>query len=52
MLTEEGLFNHQGDLFVWFTDDDRRIPVMMKASVPVGAIEAKLTRYQPGQDWD
>jgi len=48
IITEEGLFNHQGDLFVWFTDDARRIPVLMKAEVPVGSIHARLTRYTPG----
>lgn len=52
MITEEGLFNHQGDLFVWFTDDARRIPVLMRASVPVGAIEARLTKYTPGGRWE
>lgn len=52
VITEEGLFNNQGDLFVWFTDDERRIPVLMRASVPVGAIEGRLTKYVPGGDWE
>lgn len=52
LLTEEGLFNHQGDLNVWLTDDERRVPVLMKASIPVGAIEARLTRYTPGGRWE
>jgi len=52
MITEEGLFNHQGDLLVWFTDDARRVPVLMKASVPVGSIEARLTKYVPGGRWE
>ena len=45
-LSDDGLFKHQGDLFVWLTDDERRIPVLMKATVPVGAIEARLTEYR------
>lgn len=45
-LADDGLFKHQGDLFVWFTDDDRRVPVLMKANVPVGAIEARLVAYR------
>jgi len=52
MITEEGLFSHQGDLLVWLTDDERRVPVLMKASIPVGAIEARLTRYTPGGAWE
>lgn len=46
-LADDGLFKHQGDLFVWFTDDERRVPVLMKANVPVGAIEARLVSYRP-----
>lgn len=48
VLGDEGLFQSTGDLFVWFTDDERRIPVRMRATVPVGAIEARLTSYEPG----
>jgi len=47
-LGNAGLFRSQGDLFVWFTDDERRIPVLMKATVPVGAIEARLIDYEAG----
>jgi len=47
MLSDEGLFKHEGDLFVWLTDDARRIPVLMQATIPVGAIEARLTAYTP-----
>lgn len=50
-LGEGGLFRSQGDLFVWFTDDERRIPVLMEATVPVGAIQARLTDYEPGGAW-
>lgn len=46
VLADEGLFKHEGDLFVWFTDDARRVPVLMRAKVPVGAIEARLSAYQ------
>ena len=47
-LGDEGLFRSEGDLFVWFTDDERRVPVLMRATVPVGAIEARLVEYEPG----
>ena len=47
-LGEGGLFRSEGDLFVWFTDDERRIPVLMEATVPVGAIQARLVAYEPG----
>ncbi len=47
ILGDEGLFQSSGELLVWFTDDDRRIPVRLRAKVPVGAIEANLSAYHP-----
>lgn len=49
VLGDEGIFQSSGELLVWFTDDDRRIPVRMRAKVPVGSIEATLTAYHPPQ---
>ena len=51
LLKSEGLFARTGDLFIWLTDDDRRIPVQMKSKVVVGSITATLTggSYWPGR---
>ena len=38
----KGLFINKGNIRVWFTIDDRRIPVRMKAKVIIGAIVADL----------
>lgn len=38
----QGLFLNQGNIRVWFTLDDRRIPVRMKAKVVIGSIVADL----------
>ncbi len=38
----QGIFLNQGDIRVWFTTDERRIPVMMKAKVIIGSVVAKL----------
>jgi len=43
LLKSEGLFARTGDIFIWLTDDDRRIPVQMKSKVVVGSITATLT---------
>jgi hypothetical protein len=50
LLKYEGLFARTGDIFIWLTDDDRRIPVQMKSKVIVGSITATLTggSYWPG----
>jgi hypothetical protein len=37
-----GLFINKGDIRVWFTTDERRIPVRMKAKVIIGSIVADL----------
>ncbi len=38
----QGVFLNQGNIRVWFTNDDRRIPVRMKAKVVIGSIVADL----------
>jgi hypothetical protein len=38
----QGIFLNQGNIRVWFTNDERRIPVRMKARVIVGSIVADL----------
>lgn len=42
MLQTEGIFQRKGDVYIWLTDDDRKIPVMMKSSVKIGPVTAKL----------
>lgn len=49
LLQTAGIFQHQGKLTVWLTDDRVHIPVMMKSKVVVGAITAELTEYKLGQ---
>ncbi len=38
----QGLFLNQGNIRVWFTTDERRVPVRMKAKVIIGSIVADL----------
>ncbi len=38
----QGLFLNKGNIRVWFTTDERRIPVRMKAKVVIGSIVADL----------
>jgi hypothetical protein len=45
LLKYEGIFRRKGELFVWVTDDEVRMPVLMKSKVKVGSIVAELTRY-------
>ncbi len=43
LLKSEGIFARTGDIYIWLTDDDRRIPVQMKSKVVVGSITATIS---------
>jgi hypothetical protein len=43
IMKSEGIFKSKGEMFVWLSDDDRRIPVQVKSKVPIGSISVALT---------
>jgi hypothetical protein len=43
VLKSEGIFKSKGQMLVWLSDDDRRIPVQVKSKVPIGSISVTLT---------
>ncbi len=47
-LMTSGLFRRTGSLTVWLTRDERRLPVLMKSQIKVGAVAAILTGIEPG----
>lgn len=44
----EGKYKMIGTNEVWFTDDPRRIPVLVKSNIRLGNLYAKLVEYVPG----
>ncbi len=46
MLRTPGLFKQEGSLTIWLTDDERRMPVLMKSKISVGSISVVLTDYE------
>lgn len=38
-----GLFMSEGEVFVWLTDDVRKIPVLIKSKIPIGSLVFTLT---------
>jgi len=44
----EGLFQNKGDVFIWLTDDERKMPVLVKSSIRIGSVKAALTSAIPG----
>lgn len=46
----EGVFMNKGEIFIWLTDDCRKIPVLMKSTIAIGSIVSTLTKMEPGAD--
>jgi hypothetical protein len=44
----EGVFMNKGEIAIWFTDDARRVPVLMKSKISIGSIVATLIERQDG----
>lgn len=46
VLDGDGIFNSKGRIFIWLTDDSRRIPVLMECEIALGSIKAKLLKVE------
>ncbi len=46
VMRVEGIFNQTGRLAIWLTDDERRIPVLMKSKIVIGSIDARLKKIE------
>jgi len=42
LMKSEGIFNRKGDMYIWLTDDLKRIPVKMQTKVVIGSVIATL----------
>ena len=42
----EGVFDQRGRLFVWLSDDRGRLPLLMRSSLAIGSIVARLVDYR------
>lgn len=48
MMEAGGIFKSSGQLLIYVTDDEHRVPVLMKSRIPVGSIDAVLTELRRG----
>jgi hypothetical protein len=46
----EGVFQNKGEIYIWLTDDARKIPVLMKSTISIGSIVSTLVEAHPGQE--
>jgi hypothetical protein len=42
-----GLYKRKGRMLIWFSDDEQRLPMRIKASMPVGTITGTLRSVSP-----
>lgn len=42
LLKSEGVFLQKGEIYIWLTDDEKRIPVMLKSKVKIGSFTAEI----------
>jgi hypothetical protein len=47
----DGLFKNKGRMFVWLTNDNKKIPVQLKAKINIGTITAALTQVHRPPAW-
>lgn len=52
LLKDVGIFKAKGKIQIWITADERRMPVLVKTSVLVGSVSAKLESYETGRPVD
>lgn len=46
LVVEGGLFKSEGSIYIWVTDDDRKMPVKVAAKILIGYVEAELVSYR------
>lgn len=46
LVPDTGVFEQQGRLLLWVTDDERRVPARLRAKAPVGWVSADLESYR------
>ncbi len=50
ILKHNDLFKNRGKIFIWLTDDEYRIPVMVRTKIKIGHITAELSKLEKGGD--
>ena len=43
MMKSEGIFDAKGNIYIWLSDDEHRIPVMVRSKITIGSMTVLLT---------
>ncbi|MCD6117761.1 DUF3108 domain-containing protein [bacterium] len=49
VMRVEGIFKQKGKLTIWLTDDESRMPVLMKSKALIGSVSVKLRKFKRGK---
>ena len=49
VASHNDVFNNKGDIFIWYTDDEFRIPVKKRSEIAIGYFTAKLMNFKKGE---
>jgi hypothetical protein len=44
ILKSEGIFMRKGDVLIWLTDDEKKVPVKIESKVKIGGINVVLKK--------
>ena len=44
LVQEGGIFQHEGDMYLWISDDENRIPIRVEAGLVIGSIQVDLKK--------
>jgi hypothetical protein len=46
LVEEGGLFKSEGNIIIWLTDDELKVPIKVKTKVIIGSIDSELIAYE------
>lgn len=49
IASHNDVFNNKGDIFIWYTDDEFKIPVKIRSEIAIGYFTAKLMNFKKGE---
>ena len=47
-FTVKGAFKPVGDIYIWLSDDEKKIPLRIESKIKIGTIISQIMDYQPG----
>jgi len=46
LVREGGIFQHEGEMYLWITDDANRVPVRVESGVVIGSVQVDLVKAE------